>query len=415
MKRLLVIICFVFPLAACGKNEMILFEEKEVAKYESPKEVTSNDVLQRAYQMASLQWTPLRAVPINDGAYFEPGATVQGIPYSSVKEINTYLFQDVSYHTFMTAVHNPNSVLYTDNISAYPYHGINCASYYGAVCSSSVMYALGFSIPYYANQIIQLPYMHRLESQIIDSLKVCDVLWKKGHVQMVFSTEFKADTLYSISTFESSGKNAHISHYSKEQFRAMWNAEGYVGYRYDNLIYSNKPIIFYPSEPIVYNNDLCPSKGDKAVYRTDDTITINIFNHNYDKIVLVNDNMIVSEDIFNGDSHMYTGLSEGIYFVYLQNGSEKSSPVSFETIKTDVNCSKNDAGQLYIRFGSKANVDYAAICTLSGDSVYFPISDIERTRGSILVPLINKSDYYYCKVIFKGNYGRIISRPIRVL
>ena len=154
--------------------------------------VMSNDVLERAFQMATMEWTPVNPVPMEGGRFYSKGQTVKGVPYSSVKEINTYLFQDVSYYTFMTAVHNPRSVLYTENISHAPYHGKNCAPYYGAVCSSAVMYALGISTPYYVSQIIRLPSMERIDNQEIDSLRVCDVIAKSGHVQLVFDVEHQA-------------------------------------------------------------------------------------------------------------------------------------------------------------------------------------------------------------------------------
>lgn len=171
---------FDIPIASI---DSITFEER-IEQPSITHYVESNEVLARAYFMASMEWTPLRPVPKRGGGYYPPDTTVIGAPYSSVKEINTYLFQDVSYHTFMTAVHNPRSVLYTDNISQAPYHGTNCATYYGAVCSSSVMWTLGIEIPYYANQIINLPDMTMLDYQVVDSLKVCDVIWKTGHVQM---------------------------------------------------------------------------------------------------------------------------------------------------------------------------------------------------------------------------------------
>ena len=101
--------------------------------------ITSNEVLRRAYLMASMERTPLRPVPKRGGCFYDSDVTVTGAPYSSVKEINTYLFQDVSYHTFMSAVHNPMSVLYTEIISLSTYHGTNCATYYGAVCIFSAM------------------------------------------------------------------------------------------------------------------------------------------------------------------------------------------------------------------------------------------------------------------------------------
>ena len=376
--------------------------------------VSSNDVLERAYQLASVEWTPIKRIPLRNGAYYEAGRRFKGIPYSSVKEINTYLFQDVSYHTFMTAVRNPNSVLYTEDISKAPYHGVNCAPYYGAVCSSAVMYALGFSIPYYANQLVKLPSIEALEFQSIDSLKVCDIIWRPGHVQMIFNVEHRGDTLYRVTTFESAGSNAHITSYSTEKFRQLWDKSGYVGYRYKYLIYSEEPAVFKSFEPVEYNDDLCPSKGDRAVYHTSDSITINIFNPDYDEVVLMNNGNVIIHEPYSGDSHCFHNLEPGIYSVSLQKGDEVSAPVSFEILATDVHYVLREAGAgLEVYFDTSAHAVYAATCTLQGDSLCYPISDRDRERGFIIIPPMNKPEYY-CKVIFQGEYGRIINYPLRV-
>lgn len=413
-------------LFSCTKIELIdsenLVEKSPVDvsdffsfEYDSLGFVMSNDVLERAYQMATLEWTPVNPVPMNGGKFYPKGRTVTGVPYSSVKEINTYLFQDVSYHTFMTAVYNPRSVLYTEDVSKTPYHGKNCASYYGAVCSSAVMFAFGINIPYYANQIIRLPYMDRLEYQVIDSLKVCDVIWKNGHVQMIYEIEHRADTLYRITTFESSGISAHLSDYSKEQFLKMWNKERYVGYRNNHLKYSEDIVEFKMLPPVNHNEDLCPSKGDRSVYRTTDVVTINIFNPYYTRIVLTNGltNEIVSETI-RGEDHTFYGLKPGIYFVSLQKGESKSETVSFEIVETNVDYSDGDEGDgITVYFHSSAKPEYVALCTLWGSSSYYPISSDECERGYISIPRMNTSEYY-CKIVFKGEYGRIINEPIRV-
>ena len=263
-----------------------------------------------------MEWTPLRPVPKRNG-FYEPSVTMTGAPYSSVKENNTYLFQDVSYHTFMTAVHNPNSVLYTENISRPPYHGLNCATYYGAVCSSSIMWAYGIDIPYFANQIVNLSGFGKIEHQVIDSLKICDVIWKTGHVQMIYDMEYRADTLYRIKTFETSGDNSHIKNYKKEKFLKMWYDGGYVAYRYDKLISSTEPAVFQGWESIAYNGHLCPSKGDKSVYRTTDTVTINIIDSTYNQILLVKGASLVASDDYLGNIHQYHDLQPGIYNVFL--------------------------------------------------------------------------------------------------
>ena len=407
-----------FLTLGCQEIEFVLQEPRDYdivfnENSDTSRIVMSNDVLQRAYLMANVVWTPVKRIPYRDGVYYEPGKKVKGIPYSSVKEINTYLFQDVSYHTFMTAVNNPKSVIYTEDISQEPYHGLNCAPYYGGVCSSTVMYALGFSIPYYANQIKGLSCMHKIEPQVIDSLKICDVIWKNGHVQMIFDTEYKADTLYRISIFESSGKSAHITSYSKEQFYKMWISGGYVGYRYENLKYSEDAPVFKEVKAVEYNNDLCPSKGDRAVYRTDDEIVINILTGDNEKIVLVKDDCVVSENILVRDEYVYQNLQEGIYFVYLQNGKEESQKASFEVVKTDVSCKSSDEYNLLVSFSTSAKADYVALCNIHGESTYHLISDDERNKGYVIVPRRNIQDLY-CKVVFRGEYGSIINRPIRV-
>lgn len=411
----------VLLLLGCEKIELtpeILTPQVFVQAYTNDNfeanSISSSIVLERAYQMANVRWTPLDNIPFNKNSFFLSGVKVSGVPYSSVKELNTYLFQDVSYYTFMTAVHNPRSVLYTDNISQPPYHGLNCGTYYGAVCSSSVMYALGFNIPFYADQIVQLPFMEKVEPQVVDSLKVCDIIWKSGHVQMVFDIEHQADSLYKVTMFESSGKSAHIKPYSIQDFKKMWEKNQYEAYRYKFISYDERPESFNDLPSISYNDDLCPSKGDKSVYRDDDTITINIFNPNYSEIVLMKNGELVSSIAYKGDLHKYEHLQPGLYSVFLQSGDNKTDSVSFEVIDTHVDFSVNETNRsISIYFSSSAVADFAALCTLDGSSLYYPISNDDRAKGYVVVPKWNYPEYY-CKVIFKGKYGSMINHPIRV-
>lgn len=399
-------------LHSCNKEDVIISpessEESLMEEY-----IMSNDVLERAYQMATIKWTPIKSVPMTGGSSYRPGVTVTGVPYSSVKEINTYLFQDVSYYTFMTAVHNPNSVLYTEDLSLSPYHGINCGTYYGAVCSSSVMWCLGIDIPYYANQIIKLPSMKRLDCQQIDSLKICDVIWKSGHVQMVYNIEYKADTIYKITMFESSITNAHLTEYSKEQFQKMWADNRYVGYRYKKLKQSTTSRHFQSLDTVIYNDDLCPSKGDKSVYRTTDTVLINIFNDNYENIILSDGKDVIISEKYNGGKHIFMNLQPGIYYVSLSKEQEQTAPISFEIIETKVKYTLLGNGFLTVYFESSANPKYAALCDIYGNSLYYPISNKNKLRGYISVPMMDNPEFY-CKVVFDGEYGSIINEPIRV-
>ncbi len=96
----------------------------------------------KAHHMADIRWTPLNDIP----GLTKPipaGIERVGLPYSSVKEKDKFVGLEVSFHTFMTALHNPRSVLYTEDVKESPYYGTNCGPYYGTVCSGAVNYALG--------------------------------------------------------------------------------------------------------------------------------------------------------------------------------------------------------------------------------------------------------------------------------
>ena len=112
-----------------------------------PESQGVQNTIDRAYQLADLQWTPqggiVPGVVSQSGKFsvisHEDGVTYQGVPYSGTTATDTYLGMNVSLESFLTALKNPNSVLYTENL-----HSTNskAASYYGTVCSKFVQYAL---------------------------------------------------------------------------------------------------------------------------------------------------------------------------------------------------------------------------------------------------------------------------------
>lgn len=104
------------------------------------------NVIKRAYQMTDLCFTPLDSFVANPNKSYHGGEHYHGMVYSSVKETCQFVGLDVSLHTFMTAMHNPRSVMYTENVGKLPYHGHNCGAYYGTVCSAFVSYVLGMKI-----------------------------------------------------------------------------------------------------------------------------------------------------------------------------------------------------------------------------------------------------------------------------
>lgn len=159
--------------------------DEVVEIHDMPENAFIAQTLIRAQRISQISWTPLRSIPNNSG-YFPAGVTIKGIPYSSVKEIDKFVGLDVSFVTFMTALHNPRSVLYTENISKPPYKGSNCATYYGTVCSSTVDYALGLRVPYSTSMIETIPLFKKSIQQAPEFIQLGDLLLSKGHVVMVY-------------------------------------------------------------------------------------------------------------------------------------------------------------------------------------------------------------------------------------
>ena len=95
--------------------------------------------------LSHVKWTPIAdTLPNRKGGFFEKGKEVTGVPYSSVRSEGRYIGFDIAVRTFLAAVENPQSVLYTENLTG---KVSNAAAYYGSVCSAYTSYALGCGLP----------------------------------------------------------------------------------------------------------------------------------------------------------------------------------------------------------------------------------------------------------------------------
>lgn len=99
---------------------------------------SSDAVLQstvdRARILSQVRWTPVAGtMPNRRGGFFEAGKENIGVPYSSVRSEGRYIGSDIGLRTFLAAVENPQSVLYTENLTG---KVSNAAAYYGSVCSA---------------------------------------------------------------------------------------------------------------------------------------------------------------------------------------------------------------------------------------------------------------------------------------
>ncbi len=389
------------------------------SKMWSREDLFIQNMRKRAYQMAKIKWTPLDSIPQRNNGFFLPNITYTGMIYSSVKEMNKYVGQDVSFHTFLSAVSNPRSVLYTEQVDSPPYLGRNCAAYYGTVCSTAVDFALGLERPFPANYYKELPYFKRVVQQDFHFCSPGDVVWKDGHVVLITDVQRnEQNSIEQIEILESIGAVTSIKTYSLEQFEQRWKGQNWILYRFSDfdrkLSYDYIPYVYAgDNEEIAsfpYNNFLCCSRGDRASYREGEDVVINILASDYSIIELTNltSGKTIKRDCEGIPDVVFCGLEPGEYSACLLKNASRSEVCLFEVLETNVYVEWSGRTLITEFSSSNAEPDFIVFCSDYGAYYYF--SDItmeEKALGEKKIFCRSSVSGLYIKVHFKGKYGRV--------
>ena len=313
---------------AFGQPLTSLDIEVDGSGWEIPQTVQERNVAIKANQMLNIKWVPKNNILHQKGSgFFLKDTVVTGLPYSSVKEHNKFIGQDVSIYTFMTAVNNPYSLLYTErvrkagangvNVSAWwtaseKYHGVNCGAYYGVVCSALTGYATGQVVheetgfnKWVSENRFRLI---KINNQSADGLRIGDILWTKGHNRLVYKLKRNSETgqVTRVQMCEARG-NCVRPYFPDEDYRndgirasdfnnllfanAPRGKEKGIVYRnielYKNLDFEKGPIFNEDGslktwdaehnvyEGLTYNNNICTFAGDKVTFRAGEFVVLN--------------------------------------------------------------------------------------------------------------------------------------------
>ena len=426
MKKV-IILFLILPLllVACSKEWLVVDlddKEEDVPQLTIDHPVVDAGDLavlnmrRKALQMSKIEWTPMQNMPSRVG-FYSKGSRYRGIPYSSVKEIDKYVGMEVSFHTFMTAIHNPRSVIYTENISEPPYHGLNCATFYGTVCSTTVCYALGIEIPYQANMLVKLPSFAKVVPQAMDAICVGDVFWKSGHCILVTDIQMDESGTNHYEILESRNLGTYLWNYSYEEMQNVWENNNYVLYRYldlaKNIYY--EPIPFVSDEgkaqkTFAYNEFISQQRGDRVTYREGELVRLDIMDLSWLSVFLYRNGEFYKE-LAPAESIYLSDLPPGQYSAFLHREDRDSEPTVFEVIQTNVQVVRQKGSYQVFFSSSNADPEYlvlcvqdgtrAAILTFSEEQVVTGIRNFQKSGSGL-----------YLKVFFKGKYGRVSNDPI---
>lgn len=266
--------------------------------HDRPASIGVENALRRAKQLAQLCYTPILPLPIvekirgasgerRDSANVETHSPawlpLQGILYSSVRRTETYVGYNITPETFVTALSNPNSVMYKRPITG---TGQNVHNYYGIVCSCFVSYCLNIHYRTNCARWPSIPGIHAVDTSELENVRLADVvLHKVYHIGIVTDIERDAEgKVRYISVTESTMPFIRTTRFSPEQFRNFWLANDYVVYRYDKVDEVPyvpdpfAPVEGDPEQPAFINRSLMPDFGNKANYKLGvDPVELSVF------------------------------------------------------------------------------------------------------------------------------------------
>ena len=429
MKRIMFIICI------CGAFSLMGHAQETRLNMDSLTQVGIQNAVKKAYQMTDLAFVPVGTFYPNSAEkkpYVE-GEHYTGVIYSSVKETNTFVGQDVSFHTFMTAMHNPRSVLYTEQLDKAPYHGTNCRAYYGTVCSGLVNYALGIKLAQRSTDILESDRFELIPEQNARGVQVADIIARDGHPRIVTAkdTNSKGQLVIEICVAYNSGSKRYTV-VGEKAFDSMLKRNGYKIFRYKDIWQNtgykpaNEFVAVAGEEklPFEYNDEICANKGDESCYVTGEDVVINVLGKG-EKVQIYKDNELFKEiNVQNKDTDLVLkDYAYGNYKARLVKKSGRKSKftrwqivdvnVSVDKEKNRICFSSANATPVYYEFstigGSRPtnkNRTYAAL--LSEEDIKNGYVKVQPPKK----PTEGKNGLNYVKVHFESKYGMSINKPL---
>ena len=441
--------------------------------WEIPQNNSNKLAVVRSDGMTRLTWIPKKDVPTLNGNVRQAGNLVHGIPYGATYEEDKCVGFDVSIETFMTAVNNQYSLLYTErcgkeslssSIWGKTYHGINgyTGPYFGSVCSEFTSYCLGLNSKTYTgdlkgfNRNASMGKVHPISSQ---GVRVGDIYYKNGHCTLIKAVKRnEVGTVVAIIVAEQNG-TTYETLYTAGEFDEMIATDmesrpPVVIYR-DISLERGTDISTFDGDNYQYNNDICTFAGDKACFRENELIVINYNlennpSHDWTAIELYkNDALLAVYQISDIDQaelpegqrghaiKFADGLPYGRYKARLTNSSSFSDYTSFDVIQTNVNVSgiQNegfiDCGNvLDVSFSSMNARPIAIKLSMYSGSIqraFYNFADYEITNGRAVIDVnyfieqqkdreggIKPNTLYGVRIVFETAYGRVTNKDINI-
>lgn len=403
--------------------------------------------LRRLDYLEHLRWVPLAKVfdsyvATTDDYYFNAGNVAVGVSYSDVAGTRKYVPNNVSVRTFMTAVKNRRSLLYTENLASntskygMTYTTGNRKCYYGSVCSGLTAWVMGLDTLYlsgaYGNNTI--PGLSSVSSPNANNVKPLDLVWCDGHITIIsdiYKDDFGAVAFVVLA--EMSSPYPHRTIYTPEQFEArLLRNGGYTVHRWngwENLAepeaseYSQYLLGQTRKEP-KWGGDIMCFAGDYAAFAEGDTIHLNARrNSTYTGVELYKDDVLLQTIDITGlsadtivtpntddwvDVNLTTlNLTYGKYKARLTDGTNTTDYTYFEVIDITFTASRSGSTvTAYFSSNEGVPVSLERVQANGFADAYKQIT-AEMVEAGQATAWVASSGHPNLLLLVKGDYGSV--------
>lgn len=291
-------------------------------------------VIMRVKQLTDFKWTPLRDVPTytkEAGKTVDPaGVEVTGMPYSSAMPNDKFICENVTYHTLLSAMANPDSALYQKDLGGHR----NSWTYFGIVCNGLVRYALNIIRRYATKHWLDIPGMRLVEKAgeyTAEQIRLCDVLWAyvTGRTHVAIITGILRDesgVIREIEVSEAVRPTCIRARYGVEEYFEKYKQFSLC--RYDGIDRVPAPD---PEDDAALKRGVSKTLpavavdyGDKANYLSGEEVVISVFAPGEHTVEIVRDGEVIERVSLAGGAKITRKPDCGHYAVRLADTGDST-------------------------------------------------------------------------------------------
>lgn len=389
------------------------------------------NALLRAQQLAKLRWTPVKPLPaiVSSGIpdvspchIFLPAYKPQtGANYAAVGFTNEkYVGVNVSIETFMTALANPNSILYTKSL-----HGRSklAAACYGTVCSEFASYVLGLPFHIDCPQFPVMDEFQHIDTSTLENLQLCDLLNEpKTHTAVVTGIDRdETGKVVRITVTESTPPQVQITQFLPQEFINWWLNRGYQVLRYKKLhtvTYTPDPWVHLDGDPDLPapapNPSILPDFGDKANYRLGETVTLSVFDPDFHEVrVTRNGAPHITVPVAEDGTAVFCPDTPGYYSAFAVCAGKNSLPVEFCVTEAAVITDRetySEGEAVHLTFSCKLEDELVGWMVKTADDAKYR-GYLRADDGTLADTALLPAGSYYIIAHYRNRYGVYSATP----